>query len=116
CFRLGLGEKGNRPAPRICARMILAGVRDNNRPVPSKNFISEPVRESRPSGNQTRRPPWSRYSVIRFTAKGEFKSTGKVRRARSRRKIQPPARGLGTTNRQSSSRQTATSSQSHQDT
>ena len=98
--------------------MTLGRVLKIRKPVPSKSFINEPVQERRPSGNSTSRPPFWRYSAMRLTAKGEFMSTGKVRRLIMMRLWSQliSAVVLEVTKRQSSSRQTPMSSQSHHET
>src|SRR5439155_14747944 len=65
----------------------------------------------------TRRPPFWRYSAMCFTEYGEFMSTGKVRRLIMMRRCTQlrSAVSRDVTNRQSSSKQTPISSQSHQE-
>src|SRR6266581_3220768 len=59
--------------------MTLARVLKSKKPVPSNNFINEPVVESRPSANNTNRPLACKSSAMRFTAYAELVSTGEVR-------------------------------------
>ena len=100
------------------AVMTLGRVLKMRKPVPSKSFINEPVQVIRPSGNRTRRPPFWRYSAIRLTAKGEVMSTGNVRRLTMMRLWNQLSSAvvLEVAKRQSSSRHTPMSSQSHHET
>src|SRR5438477_9888058 len=98
--------------------MTFARVLKIRKPVPSNNFINDPVRESRPSGKSTNRPPLFKYPAIRLTAYGDSISTGKVRRLTMMRRCAQLilAEVIEVTNRQSFSRQTPISNQSHHET
>src|SRR6266704_4687255 len=98
--------------------MTFARVLKSKKPVPSNNFINEPVVESRPSANNTNRPLACKYSAMRLTAYAELVSTVKVRLLIMIQRCSQVvcAAVLEVTKRQSSSREAPRNNQSIHET